>query len=170
MKIALRSATINDRHALWQVHTQAIRVSAKSHYDAVQIEAWAGRLIPEYYAPNPEVFFAAVADDNSIVGFGELNLEAGEIEAVFVAPDHGRCGIGRRLLQALEDLAAQRGLTHLVLDASLNAVTFYEKAGYQQKEPTVQLLGEDAVPVPGMLMTKNLLHAEPTGDANGDCS
>lgn len=155
MDINIRPATAKDRQALWQVHTSAIRQTAKSHYDAAQIEAWAGRLTPEGYAPNPDVFFVAEAEGN-VVGFAELNLERGEIEAVFVAPDYGRRGIGRRLLQTLEDLAAQRGLTPLPLDASLNAVTFYEQMGYRQKEPTVQLLGKDAVPVPGMLMTKNL--------------
>ncbi len=152
------------------MHTQAIRQSAKSHYTAEQIEAWAGRLIQDYYTPDPDVFFVAVADDGSIVGFGELNLKTGEIEAVFVAPEHGRRGIGRRLLQFLEDLAAQHGLTRLVLDASLNAVAFYEQLGYRQTEPTVQVYGKDAVSVPGMLMTKHLLHTELTGDANGNCS
>lgn len=170
MNIKIRPATTGDRQALWQVHTSAIRQIAASHYDAVQIEAWAGRLAAEYYTPNPEVFFVALADDDSVIGFGELNLEASEVEAVFVAPDYGRRGIGRRLLQFLENLAVQRGLTHLVLDASLNAVTFYERMGYRQTEPTVQVYGENAVPVPGMLMTKNLLQLDLTGDANGDCS
>ena len=168
MNINIRPAAVEDRQALWQVHTSATRQTAKSHYDAAQIEAWAGRLTPEGYGAEPRHFVAEA--EGRVVGFGEINLEAAEIEAVFVAPDCGRCGIGRRLLQFLEDLAAQRGLTHLVLDASLNAVTFYEKAGYRQTEPTVQVLGKDAVEVPGMLMTKNLLPCEPTGDANGDCS
>ena len=167
MKISLRPATIDDRHALWQVHTSAIRQTAKSHYNTMQIEAWAGRLLPEYYAPNPDVFFVAEAEGR-VVGFGEINLEAAEIEAVFVAPDYAQRGIGRRLLQFLEDFAVQRGLTNLVLDASLNAVAFYEKAGYRQEKPTVQVYGKDAVPVPGMLMMKNLDEAK--GDANGDCS
>ncbi len=170
MNIKIRPATIKDRQALWQVHTSAIRQTAKSHYTAEQIEAWAGRLIQEYYTPNPEVFFVAAAGDGSIVGFGEMNLEAGEIEAVFVAPDCGRRGIGRCLMHFLEDLAVQRGLTELVLDASLNAVGFYERMGYRQTEPTIQLLGKDAVPVPGMLMTKRLLGAKSTGDNYGDDS
>lgn len=170
MNIKIRPATTEDRQALWQVHTQAIRQTAKSHYDAAQIEAWAGRLTPEGYAPNPDIFFVAEAEVGNVVGFGELNLEAGEVEAVFVAPHCGRRGVGRRLLQTLEDLAAQRGLTHLALDASLNAVTFYERMGYRQKQPTVQVLGKNAVSVPGMLMTKNLPQLELTGDANGDCS
>lgn len=170
MNTRIRPATIEDRQGLWQVHTQAIRQSTKSHYTAQQIEAWAGRLIPEYYTPNPEVFVVAVADDGSIIGFGELNLEKGEIEAVFVAPDYGRHGIGRRLLQFLEDIATQHGRIELILDASLNAVGFYEHMGYRQTMPTVQTYSKDAVSLSGMLMAKNLLHAASTGDDNGSHS
>ena len=170
MDIKIRPATIEDRQALWQVHTQAIRQDAVSHYDAAQIEAWAGRLVADYYTPDPDVFIVAEADSAGVVGFCEISIEAAEIQAVFVAPEYGRRGIGRRLLQALEDIAVRHNLTHLVLDASLNAVTFYERMGYRQKEPTIQRYGEGAVTVPGMLMTKNLLDAEPTGDANGNCS
>ena len=183
MSITIRPATTEDRQALWQVHTEAIRQTARSHYDAAQIEAWAGRLTPEGYHLDPDCFFVAETEkaetekaetekaetEGSVVGFEELNLKAGKIEAVFVAQDYGRRGIGRQILQALEEVAAQRGLTHLVLDASLNAVAFYEVMGYRQKEPTVQVYGRDAVELPGMLMTK-LLPLEVTGDANGDYS
>ncbi len=154
MKIKLRPATTDDRHALWQVHTQAIRVSAACHYDAAQIEAWAGRLTPEGYRSDPDVLVAEA--EGSVVGFGKLDGQAGEIEALFVDPKFGRRGIGSQILQVLENMAKRQGLTALTLDASLNAVKFYERAGYRQTEPTVCVYGKDAVEVPGMLMTKNL--------------
>ena len=164
MNIKIRPATIEDRQALWQVHTQAIRQSATSHYDPIQIEAWAGRLTPEGKTPNPEVFIAAEADSAGIIGFGEINIQAGEIEAVFVAPEYGRRGVGRQILQALEALAAQHSLSNLVLDASLNAVEFYERAGYRQEQPTVRVYGKDAVSVPGVLMTKRLVEENRDGN------
>lgn len=159
MNVRLRPATPDDGAALWHVHTQAIRVTSPSHYDSAQIEAWAGRLRADYYQPDPEdgTFLVAEAEDGGIIGFGELNMAAGEIEAVFVSPEHGRCGVGGQILQALEDLARHRGLSAIVLDASLNAVEFYEKAGYRQTEATVQLYGKNAVAVPGVLMTKSLV-------------
>ncbi len=156
MNIKIRPAAVEDRQALWQVHTQAIRQSAKSHYDAAQIEAWAGRLSPDYYRPDPDVFLVAEVEDGGVVGFGEINIDAGEVEAVFVDPKFGRRGIGSHLLQALEELARRQGLTALVVGASLNAVEFYVRAGYRQVRPTVQVYGKNAVEVPGMLMTKSL--------------
>ena len=154
MKIKLRPVTIDDRYALWQVHTQAIRVSAAGHYDATQIEAWAGRLTPEGYRSDPDVLVAEA--EGSVVGFGKLNPQAGEIEALFVDPKLGRRGIGSHILQVLEDMTKGQGLTALTLDASLNAVKFYERAGYRQTEATMCIYGKDAVEVPGTLMTKNL--------------
>lgn len=156
MNIKLRPATAEDRNALWRVHTQAIRVSACSRYDAAQIEAWAGRLTPEGYQRYPGCYLVAETEEGRVAGFGELNHEAGEVEAVFVDPEFGRRGIGSQLLQALEELAWQQGLTALVVDASLNAVEFYERAGYRQAAPTVCVYGKDVVKVPGMLMTKSL--------------
>lgn len=137
MNIKLRPATIDDSRAIWQVHMQAVRQSAKSHYDPTQIEARAGRLSPNYYRPDPDVFLVAETEDAGIVGFGEIDLGAGEIEAVFVDPRFGRRSIGRQLLERLEELAKQQGLSALVVDASLNAVTFYERAWYRQTKPTI---------------------------------
>ena len=168
MNITLRPVTVDDAYALWQVQTQAIRVSAAGHYDAAQIEAWAGRLTPGGYRPNLDVFLVAEAEDGGVAGFGEINIGASEINAVFVDPKFGRRGVGSQLLEALEYLARRHGLTALVLDASLNAVEFYERAGYRQAEPTVCVYGKEAVAVPGMLMTKNLDEAK--GDANGNRS
>ena len=70
MNITIRPATTEDRQELWQVHTQAIRQTAQSHYDAAQIGAWAGRLIPQYYSPNPR--FVDAEAEAHVNGFGEL--------------------------------------------------------------------------------------------------
>ena len=72
-----------------------------------------------------------VAEENDgIVGFGQLNVESGEVEAVYVLPNAERQGVGTRLLRTLEEYAQKHGLTSLHLDASLNAVPFYLSAGY----------------------------------------
>lgn len=46
---------------------------------------------------------------------------------------HSACqgqGIGRKLLQFAHNFAREKGFTRITLDARLNAVGFYEKAGY----------------------------------------
>jgi GNAT superfamily N-acetyltransferase len=52
------------------------------------------------------------------------------VEAAFVDPLQQGRGIGRVLLDALEANARAAGIERLFLSASLNAVPFYERAGF----------------------------------------
>jgi ribosomal protein S18 acetylase RimI-like enzyme len=55
-----------------------------------------------------------------------------EIYAVYVAPDHWRHGIGRRLMTAIEERLSSRGdVTLWVLVQNQRAIAFYRTCGYQ---------------------------------------
>lgn len=128
---AIRAAKQEDKEFIWQVHTEAISKLCKSHYTQQQIQAWTSSLNPESYREVIETReFFVVEDDKSIVGFGQLNSETEEVEAVYVSPKSVRCGLGTRVLQTLENLATEKGLKSLHLSSSLNAVPFYKQAGY----------------------------------------
>lgn len=81
--ITIRRARQADSKGIWLVHTQAIREICKSHYTPEEIEAWAGRLYPDSYQGiiKSREFFVA-EDQGRIVGFGQLCLMSGEVEAV----------------------------------------------------------------------------------------
>ena len=153
----LRRAKQEDGEAIWHVHTQAIREIAKSHYTQAQVEAWAGRLTPQSYRKSIESRDLFVAEDTegSIMGFGQLNQQIGEVEAVYVHPAYRRRGVGRQLLQTLEEVGRQIGLTALHLDSSLNAVAFYEYAGFTAEWQGTHILG-NGVELSCMRMTKAL--------------
>jgi N-acetylglutamate synthase-like GNAT family acetyltransferase len=74
--------------------------------------------------------------DGHLVGFGTLNVEKAEIDAVFARPDCLRSGVGGKLLVSLEQLARDAGIKTLGLSSSLNAVRFYEAGGYKQEQST----------------------------------
>ena len=59
-----------------------------------------------------------------------LNQENAEVEAVYVSSEAGRRGIGLALLRKLDERGRAHSLGVLHLYASLNAVPFYERAGY----------------------------------------
>jgi putative acetyltransferase len=127
----IRRAKQEDKESIWQVHTEAISELCKSHYIQQQIQAWISSFNPESYREVIETReFFVVEDDKSIVGFGQLNSEAGEVEAVYVSPKSVRRGLGRRVLQTLENVAREKGLKSLHLSSSLNAMPFYKKVGY----------------------------------------
>ena len=117
------------------VHTAAVGGICTGLYTPEELHAWAVPRTLESYEELIRIreFFVAEMDD-VIVGFGVLNEKSAEVEAIYVSPVAGRRGIGLELLRALEERASSFGLEMLRLNASLNAVQFYEKAGYVAQE------------------------------------
>lgn len=127
----IRRARQEDCQAIIGVHGAAVRGIDTELYTAEELEAWA---IPKKLAAYEEAIrvkeFFVAEDDGVILGFGVLNKERSEVEAVYVSPAAGGRGIGLKVLQVLEEQAHDLGLSELTLNASLNAVPFYERAGY----------------------------------------
>ena len=106
---------------------------ASSHYSKSQIEAW----VSQY--PPPEVFatwrarrkMLVARKSEKLVGFGQIQFDRKEIVGVHVAPAVARCGIGTMLVDSLENEAVTADLTEIVVQASMNAVDFYEACGYR---------------------------------------
>ena len=139
--ITIRRAAQEDIKSIWNVHIRAIQEICKSHYSQKEIEDWSEVLKPTRYSePIKRGSFFVAVDDNVIVGFGNLNQDSGEIEAVYVAPEYVGRGVGREILRALESVAREVGLTVLRLSSSLNAVQFYENAGYRRQKQKRYLL------------------------------
>jgi putative acetyltransferase len=152
----IRAAVLSDAGAILRVHTSAIRHVCSAVYDATQIESWTCRKRPEgYLDPIGQHPFLVAIVNGVVVGFSELNPEAGEVCAVYVQPDHIRQGIGRHLLLAVEAVAQQRGLARLHLRATLNAVPFYQAHGYIVKGAGSVVLG-DGTSLPCVDMRKDL--------------
>ena len=158
----VRRAEIEDARAIRVVHVEAIRALCAGHYAPAEIEAWT--------APRPETHydkairgkeFYVAEDDGRVVGFAVLNRDESEVEAVYVSPRAARRGVGRSLIAALEARAQAHGLKGLHLCASLNAVEFYERAGFARGELTAHRL-PGGVEIACVRMTKGLAE-EPGG-------
>ncbi|MCX7597635.1 MAG: GNAT family N-acetyltransferase [Armatimonadetes bacterium] len=86
---------------------------------------------------NRQVVLVAEAD-GKVVGAVQLAIDsfvpgAGMVRSLAVRPSHRRQGIGSRLMDAVEDLARQRGLKALVLLVRPDneaALAMYRKRGY----------------------------------------
>jgi len=148
--ISIRRARQEDKGAIWHVHTRAIREVCKSHYSERELQIWTDILKPaRYREPIKNGPFYVAVEGGSIIGFGNLNQKSGEIEALYVDPDHVGRGVGMLILEALENVATNSGLKLLCLSSSLNAVKFYEMAGYRrQKQKRCLLPFEMVICVP----------------------
>ena len=139
--LTIRRATDGDRQAICTVHVRAIREVCSRSYSADQVASWAGLLSADSYRTVVRERFLVVAEDaGGIAGFGQLNQSSGEVDAVYVLPGRQGEGIGGALLHSLEDAARDAGLEKLHLSATLNAVSFYERAGYVGEGPVVHRL------------------------------
>lgn len=130
--LTIRRARQEDKEAIWRVHGRAIRETCASHYSQEVIQIWADGLRPEKYGEAIESYeFFVAEEDGVVVGFGELGPAAGEIQGLYVSPDVKGRGVGWKLLCTLEERARAYGLESLRLTSSLNAVSFYERAGFE---------------------------------------
>jgi N-acetylglutamate synthase-like GNAT family acetyltransferase len=82
-------------------------------------------------------YFVAVNDDVPVGGAGwepyDAAPAAAALRGVFVHPDCGGAGLGKRLVLAAEDAATTSGFSLLFVPASLNATGFYERLGYRKE-------------------------------------
>lgn len=126
-----RPALVADIPHLWALRTRAIRASCASHYAPEIIDTWCAAAPPERMAALLEAGGGLLEEEEGrALGFAILNLDTGELDAAFVDPAQQGRGIARRLLAALDSLALEAGFERLFLSASLNAVPFYQAAGY----------------------------------------
>jgi GNAT superfamily N-acetyltransferase len=139
MKTAIlcRGATTEDQNAIWQVRTASIKGLCKSHYGEKETEAWANASVPDDFAAVICGGDFLIAEcDGIVVGFGFINRQTAEVKAIFVEPRFSRRGVGTAILTSLEAIARNAGLRQLTLSASLNAVSFYQAAGYRPIQET----------------------------------
>jgi GNAT superfamily N-acetyltransferase len=88
-----------------------------------------------------------IEEDGELLGYGIVDLDGAEVEAMFVDPAHGGRGVGARLMSELDAIARAHGLSALTVASSLNATAFYQTLGFRMKS-------EDAYPHPsGVTLT-----------------
>lgn len=165
MDVQFRETTQADVDRLCEINRAAIETLGTESYDERQIEAWKGGVDPALYPiEDSDTHFLVAETDGHVIGFGWMTPEAdedfisdvgGEITGMYVHPNAAGKGVGTRLLGELEQFARDASVDSLGLWASLNAVPFYEKHGYEAV--TEQALEyDDGITVPVEEMKKRL--------------
>lgn len=89
--------------------------------------------------------FAYFNDQQQIIGVIRLDncaAQTGQIRFMAVADAAQRSGIGRLLMQFVEEKAREQKLNKMILHAREQALPFYRKLGYQYLERSHLLFGE----------------------------
>ncbi|HPI92376.1 MAG TPA: GNAT family N-acetyltransferase [Deltaproteobacteria bacterium] len=153
----IRKAQKSDAAMIHHMHVSSIRDLCGNTYTDGQILAWTKGLAPERYAQGMDdlEFYVEEGQDGSLSGLLIFNRESGEVCALYVAPWVVRKGTGRRFMALAEDAVRGNGHAEMSLKSTLNAVTFYERLGFERRGDSVHgLLGGETLPC--VQMTKRL--------------
>jgi putative acetyltransferase len=134
----VRRAVVADAGEIAAAHLDSIRSIGAHYYDAAIVDDWSAGIKSDLYVSamaHGEAFYVAVraAEKNEVLGFSSHRIHADEHRtAVYVRGEAARCGVGSALFQAAETVAIAVGATSIRVDASLAAIDFYKRNGFEE--------------------------------------
>ncbi|MGU9857617.1 GNAT family N-acetyltransferase [Pseudomonas sp. LF245] len=135
--LQIKPATPEDAQAAFDIRLLAIRSQCIGAYTREQMMAWTrGTAADGYSALMAKPFYLGWVQGEPVVT-GMLDLDNNEVGALFVLPEFTGRGYAKAMLDHLENLARQRAIETVVLDATLNAASFYRACGYVGDEQAV---------------------------------
>ena len=121
----IRPMTAGDLHPVWRLEQQCFS------------DPWSMKLLADSLAGQYDRFFVAETEGR-ICGYGNLRIIAGEGEIERIAVDsrfRGR-GIGRKLMERMEESAGEEGVRDITLEVregNLAARKLYESCGFAEE-------------------------------------
>ena len=129
--MVIRSARLADTKKIAAAHVASIKGLCSGSYAKKDVGGWISVIDPGIYENAIKEKVMIVAEDkDEILGLGILDIEHGEIGAIYVHPKVKRTGVGSGLLSALEDRASSENVERLTLCSTINARGFYQHYGY----------------------------------------
>lgn len=129
MEVEIRLAEVGDAWEISQVIIAALRTTNAKDYAQAVIEQVERSFSPSAVTRllGTRTVFVALQRERVV---GTTSLDGCVIRTVFVHPDlHGK-GIGRKLMNTVEQAAHARGFALLQVPSSVSAEYFYVKLGY----------------------------------------
>jgi GNAT superfamily N-acetyltransferase len=154
MDAAVRLATDAELEAVARLRWRWVRESGGEVLPARDAYAAAAAAWAREHADS-HVPLVAVAD-GEVVGMAWLAIQArvpspralerrsGDLQSCYVVPEHRGAGLGRRLAEAVLEEARRRGLEHVTVHSSVDAIPVYERAGFRANPRS--LYADGAIP------------------------
>lgn len=150
----IKRATLNDIPLIQDLFSNTISESNQADYTQEQLTAWIKRSenadLWERRIQNQ--YFIVAFLNNELVGFASLRKD-GYLSHLFVNKKTQHKGLGRLLMQKIETFAYKNEMFQIIADASITAVKFFEKIGFDiVKRQTVNI----GINIDNYLMQKNI--------------
>jgi len=129
--IVIRDYINSDAEALWKLFFNTIRNINRRDYSQSQVEAWASDSYDiEYWTRRMSGLSPYVAEiDRVIVGYTDLQND-GLIDHFFCHHEYQRQGVGRALMNHVQEKGQLRGISRYYSEVSITARPFYEHQGF----------------------------------------
>ncbi|MFC6260896.1 GNAT family N-acetyltransferase [Levilactobacillus fujinensis] len=137
--LTIRRFVPTDAAAVAQVVAKTLRTTNRQDYTEAYIEHTIQRLTPRFFLEKAQqTHFYVVCDAACIVGTGAIGSYWGSstefsLFDIFVLPIYQGQGIGRLIISTLEHDSYFQRAERVEIPASITALGFYQKMGYQFK-------------------------------------
>lgn len=131
--ILIRDAREDDAFSVIKVHYDSVHHVASKDYPSEILDEWSPPVSEERMQKflNNGADVKLVAEiDGDIVGFGELLTEKNQLGAVYVASKAISQGVGRAIMECLEEMAKKKNVEYLHMESSVTAFPFYKRLGF----------------------------------------
>lgn len=137
-RVSIRPAIKEDIEAIVRLRNESILSSSQDDYSREQLLQWAGVTRTENaLARILDGCLLVATSGTEIIATNGLDLDETEMVGLFVSPSFKYRSIGSRMVQEVERLAIQFGISVLSVEAALPAIGFYEKCHYQPRPGAV---------------------------------
>jgi putative acetyltransferase len=144
LRIGMRPYLAADAPLLAEIFRASVEELTREDYNMAQQQAWA------CIADDEEAFANRLQRGLTLVGLlegepvGFISLVAGSrLDMLYVHPSAAGHGVGTMLVDAIEKLAAARGVSRLSADVSDNAQEFFSKHGFNASQRNSVPLGRE---------------------------
>ncbi len=146
--ITIRKFETKDAEAVSALISKTMRTTNAKDYTAETIESTLNRLTPENIIQRAGwMHFYVVCDGAAIIGCGAIGSYWGKLDEsslfnIFVLPEHQGKGIGRKIVETLEQDEYFLRAKRIEIPSSITASEFYRKLGYDYKNG-VRIIDEE---------------------------
>jgi len=131
----VRPASVEDVDNIYSLIYASVCELCKAHYTQEKINSFINNLPSKllYYKWLSDRILIVCCEGKTIVGFGQFDPAESFIDAIFVDPQYIGKGIGTKIMTYLDDVARSLRKSEIKINASINAISFYEKCGFVQQ-------------------------------------
>lgn len=131
--LEIRNATLADAAMLSRLIVRTIRTSNSKDYDQQSIDLLCaifgqGQVVEKI---RDELIFLCFSGSDLA---GTVGLKREYLRSLFVDPTYQQQGIGKALVEFIEEIAQENDISEIMLHSSLTAQDFYTALGYEFSE------------------------------------